>query len=159
MEAFRSFWRTDPFTDRLLVADYNTFNVTSLSARSPTVQKYDISIPVGSFPFGIAYDAANHHDYVTNEGTNNTTVISGLGAQFGSVYVGGYPLGIAWDQSTQRIYVANLETYNVSVIRGLHVTRTISGPSGSGFVGMAYDEATDQMFVTEVNNGLVYVFN
>jgi DNA-binding beta-propeller fold protein YncE len=149
----------DPFAGRLLVADFNSYNVTSLSARSPTVQRYDISIPVGSFPFGIAYDYANHHDYVTNEGTNNTTVISGTGAHFGSVSVGGYPLGIAWDQSSQRIYVANLETNNVSVVRGLHVVRTITGASGSAFVGLAYDDATDQMFVTEVNNGLVYVYS
>jgi DNA-binding beta-propeller fold protein YncE len=106
----------DPFADRLLVADYNSYNVKLLNAQAPTVQKDEISIPVGSFPIGIAYDTSSHHDYVSNEGTANLTVISGKGSQFGSVSVGTDPFGIAWDQSAQRLYVANLVTHNISVV-------------------------------------------
>jgi len=57
------------------------------------------------------------------------------------------------------MYVANLGTSNISVLSGLKVVRTVPGPSGSFFSGLAYDPATDQMFVSAWGTGQVYVYD
>ena len=149
----------DPLTGRFLVTNYGSDNVTSMNAVDPFVQSDYISIRVGSEPTGIAFDPASGFDYVANYASDNVTVINGLGHHFHSIGVGTAVEEVVWDQSKLEVYVANFGTSNVSVISGVKVARTITGPSGSGLLGMEYDAATDQVFVTGYENGLVYIYN
>jgi DNA-binding beta-propeller fold protein YncE len=148
----------DPYYGRFLVSNFRSDNVTSLNATFPGAEACNMNIPVGTEPFGIAFDSADSQDYVANEGSNNVTVIFGNGAQAGSVSVGTAPREAVWDQAKLAVCVTNYGSGNVSEIRGLHVVGTVTGPSGSEFLGSAYDEATDQLFVTGYNDGEVYVY-
>ena len=144
----------DPYFGRLLITNIGGDNVTSLNALDP-LGGGNINIPVGVDPVGIAFDYATSTDYVANEIGGNVTEIDGYGAQYGSIPVGSAPYGVTWDADKLSVYVANIDSGNISVIQGASVVRTITTPSGSGPTGIAYDEATDQVFVT--SNGAVYV--
>jgi len=144
---------------RLLVTNFASANVTSMSGLFPFLQTDNINIPVGTQPAGIAFDLANDYDYVANYGSNNVTIIDSTGGHYGSVTVGSHPFGVVWDQAKLSVYVANSGSNTVSVISGSSVARTIYGPSGSGLHGIAYDEATDQVFVSGYTNKEVYVYN
>ncbi|MGC2035704.1 MAG: YncE family protein, partial [Thermoplasmata archaeon] len=149
----------DPSSDRLLVADSGSNNVTSLSAQSPTTEKDNINIPVGGYPTEIAFDLVDRHDYVANYDSSNLSVISGKGAQYGSIPLpSAEPNGIVWDQAKLSLYVANEGSSTVSIVQGLKVTGTITGPTGSSFTGISYDEATDQVFVSAQGSDKVYVY-
>lgn len=57
------------------------------------------------------------------------------------------------------MYVVNEGSNTVSVLQGPTVVRTIHGVSGAGFIGIAYDDATDQVYVTGSTSGKVYVYD
>jgi len=148
----------DPFFGTFLVTNYKSNSVTAMDALEPALVD-DINIPVGTKPVGIAFDVADSLDYVADSGSGNVTVISGYGGLAGSVGVGTTPTGVVWDQAKLSIYVVNSGTHNVSVLRLLKVVRTIAGPSGSDLVGIAYNEASDQVFVSSSNSGEVYIYD
>lgn len=83
----------DPFSDRFLVVNTGSDNVTSLSAIHPFDERANINIPVGVSPAEVAFDIADSEDYVADAGSNNVTLISGGGTQYGSVAVGSNPPG------------------------------------------------------------------
>jgi len=150
----------DPYFGRLLVANTGTANVTSLNAIYPSDEADNINIPVGDCPVGIAFDYATSADYVTNQNSNNVTVITGIGQQLASIPVGSEPHQIAWDQAKLSVYVANLGSSTVSVIQGYTVVKTLGvSPSTAHFNGITYDEATDQVLVTAFGTGEVYVYS
>lgn len=148
----------DPRYARLLVSNYDSDNVTSLNAASPTVEKDNINIPAGDGPVGIAFDPADQYDYVANVFSNNVTVISAIGHQYGSVPAGSQPYDVVWDQADLSVDAASYISDTVSVIKGLKVVDTITGPSSAGFVGIEYDDATDQVFVTRDTSADVYLY-
>jgi DNA-binding beta-propeller fold protein YncE len=152
----------DPYYARLLVSNAGSNNVTSMDAIYPSYQSHNINIPVGTTPFGIAFNYANDEDYVANEGSKNVTVFYGTQtAGHSSVAVGVDPAGVVWDQAQLSIYVANQQTGSVSVISDLSVVRTYHGPHGlTSFLGIAYDDATGKVYVTNYSvPGSVYVYS
>jgi DNA-binding beta-propeller fold protein YncE len=152
----------DPFYARLLVTNFGSENVTSIDAVYPTVQGNNVNIPVGTSPFGIAFDYQTDQDYVANEASQNITVFFGIatgGHGDISLGPGNDPAGVVWDQAKLSIYVADQLSGNVSIIKGTAVVRTIVGPMNSDFVGIAYDDATDRVYVTDHGSGLVYVYD
>lgn len=149
----------DPARDRFLVTNIRSNNVTSFYARDPSDAHDNINIPVGSEPAGVAFDIANSYDYVANFASSNVTVISGVGAQIGSISVGSAPFGVVWDQAKLSVYVADSGSNTVSEIQGLRVVRNITGPSGANLYGIAYNEARDQVYVTGLLSGKVYVYD
>ncbi len=153
-----AFFAYDPFWGRLLVTDLGSNNVTSMLATDPTDQAANINIPVGTFPKGIAFDAEDSEDYVANLASDNVTVISAVGSQFGSVAVGTDPESAVWDQATLSVDVVSYETNTVSEIQDLSVVRTITGPASAGLLGVEYDQANDRLFVTGVNPAKVYLY-
>jgi len=148
----------DPYFGTFLVTNYKSNSVTALDALDPALVD-DLNIPVGTQPVGIAFDDADSLDYVADSGSGNVTVISGYGGLAGSVSVGKTPMGVTWDQAKLSIYVVDSGTNNVSVLRLLKVVRTIVGPSGSHLVGIAYNEASDQVFVTASGSKEVYIYD
>jgi DNA-binding beta-propeller fold protein YncE len=152
----------DPEYSRLLVTNFESKNVTSMNAADPTDEADNINIPIGTNPIGIAFDYANDRDYLADG--QNLTVISALGNQYGSILLpngtgsdGGGTGGVVWDQAKLAIYAVN--GHNLSVVQGLKVVRTVVGPEGAAFVGITYDEATDQVFATDYISGTVFVYN
>ncbi|MGB7952560.1 MAG: hypothetical protein WCF23_01160, partial [Candidatus Nitrosopolaris sp.] len=72
------------------------------------------SIPVGSGPGGIAFDAVNGNLYVANNHDNTVSVISGRNnTVVGSpIPVGNGPFGIAFDSANGNLYVTNFKDTN-----------------------------------------------
>jgi YVTN family beta-propeller protein len=153
-----AFFAYDSASNRLLVTNTGSSNVTSMNATYPMVESDNLNIAVGSNPYGIAFDPIDSRDYVANQVSDNVSVISGNGGEFGSVPVGSEPAGVVWDHAQLRIFVTNYYSSNVSVIEGLSVVNTFYGPSGVQFIGIAYDVMSDRVFVTAANNYSVYTY-
>ena len=109
----------------------------------------------------MAFDVANHLDYVADTFGDNVTVIDGLGGQYGSINVCGAPFGAVWSQATLHVYVTCLGISGpagLSVLSGLSVVKTIASPSPLvGFVGAMYDEFNDRVYVTTSNDKVCLV--
>jgi YVTN family beta-propeller protein len=126
------------------------------------------TIPVRNGPIGIAFDAANSNLYVTNEGDNSVSVISGqTNTVIGTpIHVGNLPSGIAFDFYNGGLYVANFPD-TVSVISGQ--TNTVIGtpiPVGNGPIGIAFDPLVlghpsvfGSLYVTNVYDDTVSVIS
>src|SRR5436309_1261599 len=104
------------------------------------------TVPTGTYPLAVAYDSGNGYIYVTNQYSNNVSVINGT-TVVASVAVGVWPVGVAYDGRNGYVYVANYDSNNVSVIDGTTVVASV--PVGACPVGVAYDS----------RNGYVYVAN
>src|SRR2546428_9359099 len=65
------------------------------------------TIPVGDYPFGVAYDSGNGYVYVANYNSNNVSLISGT-TVVATIPVGGRPPGMGYDGG--HAYV-NLDEY------------------------------------------------
>jgi len=71
----------------------------------------------GYEPYGVAVNPTTNRVYVTNEGTDNVSVIDGAtNAVTATVPVGIHPWGIAFNPTTNRVYVTNNADDTVSVI-------------------------------------------
>lgn len=116
--------------------------------------RYHLSetVPVGSDPFGVAYDGANADVFVTNSGSNNVSVLHGVGSTpIASIGVGNHPTGIAYDPVNQQVYVANSGSDNVTVISASTLSVIANLPVGKYPIGVAADPASGSVYVA--NNG------
>ncbi|MGC2035212.1 MAG: YncE family protein [Thermoplasmata archaeon] len=152
----------DPHYDRLLVCDAESDNVTSLNATVPFDEKLNINIRVGEDPSGVAFDYADGDDYVSDQGADNVSVITGNGHELGTIPVGYHPIEAVWDQAKLSVLVTNLGVgsapSSVSIIKGLKVIGNITASGNLGFDGIAYDEASDQVLVTSELSGKAYIY-
>ena len=74
-------------------------------------------IPVGSAPFGIAYDSINERMYVTNNDDSTVSVIdTNTNTVIGTIPVGNQPSELAFDPLHETMYVTNFDDGTVSVI-------------------------------------------
>ena len=85
------------------------------------------TIPVGTTPYGVAYDSGTSEIFVSNHGSNSVSVISdNTNAVVATITVGTTPSGIAYDSGKGEIFVTNLGDNTVSVISD---SRTSASPS------------------------------
>ncbi len=108
------------------------------------------SFPVGSSPWGVAYDPTNGYVYVTNSGSDNVSVVDpATGHQVASIGVGKTPYQIAYDSVNDYLYVANDESNTTSVIDGStnSVIKTI--PIGYLPYAVMVDPANGDIYVTD----------
>jgi YVTN family beta-propeller protein len=132
-------------------------NFTSLYSGLPTVSAV---IPVGTNPFGVAFDSASGEIFVTNSGSDNVSVLDGNdSAPVATVSVGASPAGIAYDPTTGDLYVANNGSDNVSVISGSSLQVVASVDVGANPVGVAADPISGQVFVADAGDSNVTIFN
>jgi DNA-binding beta-propeller fold protein YncE len=139
----------DPTSNRFLVAYPSNDNVTFYN---PTTFKVLGKIPVGNDPDSIAYDSANHFDYVSSYDSRNVSVFSssGAGKLHATINVGSGPVNIGFSPKTEEVYVANSESANVSVINGTKLKAPIAlFSSFSRPAGVVYDAVTEKMYVTD----------
>ena len=123
--------------------------------RSPTTSlaalKVAKTIPLGKSPDGGAYDSINFDVYVTNEKSNNVTVVNSVTHTHSSIAVGKSPSGVVFDPYNAHLYVPNLNSSSVSIINGATNTVSATVSLGSGYhPGSAYFDPA---------NGNILVFN
>ena len=85
------------------------------------------TIPVGTSPDGAAYDSTNFDVYVSNEKSNNVTVVSSVTHTASSITVGKNPADIAFDSTNGNLYVPNTNSSNVSIIS--NANKVIANPA------------------------------
>jgi DNA-binding beta-propeller fold protein YncE len=154
----------DAYAATLLVTDFGSNNVTVLNADNLET----IKVTPGFFcPIEVAFDAADHLDYVTNLCSLNkpVTLLTSAGERVGTVAAHG-PFDVVWSQSARAMYVSvGMEGYptGVDVISGHSIVKTISlpanGPLGhpTALWGEVYSEFNDKVYVTDLNNNILYV--
>ncbi len=108
----------------------------------------------GSDPYGIAYDPTCVCDLVTNTGSDSVTVYEDAIETTFSTPVGNSPRGIAFDINNGLDYVANSGSNNVSILAEGTSFLTVSGFDGP--YGVAWDQATLSIWVTNDGNGKVF---
>ena len=110
-----------------------------------------VTIPVGGFPQGIAFNSDNGNMYVPSGTSNTVTVIDGqTNTVIGSpIPIGAFPAYIAFNPNNGDLYVANRLSDTVSVIDGKTNTGIETYPVGDEPIGVAFNP----------NNGDIYVTN
>jgi YVTN family beta-propeller protein len=114
------------------------------------------SIGVGTYPFDAAYDGANGWVYVTDEDSNNVSVIKGTQV-LRTIPVGDAPGFATFDPANGCVYVANFYSDSVSVLRGLRVIGTVA--VGPGPSSMAYDGRNGYIYVPNADSDTLSVIN
>jgi len=122
------------------------------------------TIPVGGSPSAVALNDADDTVYVTNDGTDNVSVINGRTGQRtdDTIAVGDQPNGVAVNQDDDTVYVVNQGNNNVSVINGRTGQRTDDtiNVQNQPF-GIAIDQAEgdDTVYVVNYSSGSVSRIN
>jgi YVTN family beta-propeller protein len=119
-----------PSADRNNVSVINTVKNTVIA-----------TIPVGMFPQGVAVSPDGSKVYVTNETSNNVSVISTFTNRVtgAPIPVGTHPVGVAVSPDGSKVYVTNTSfgSYNVSVIDAAKNRVTVTIPVGQLPLGVA----------------------
>lgn len=144
----------------LSVANALDANVTTIDACSLAS---DGSVTVGSNPEGVAYDPAFGSDFVTNFGSRNVTLLPSLvGLPFPESISGfNEPSSATWSQAKLAVYVTNYGSGGLWAIGGtldsISIVQKID--VAKGIYGSAYDDANDDIYVTDFLTGIHYVYS
>lgn len=114
------------------------------------------TIPTGKEMSGYAYDPTTFDVYITNEGSDNVTVVSSTSHTHSSIAVGKSPYGIVYDPGDKELYVPNYNSSNVSVISA-STNKVVANPSlGTGFkpILAVYDPASGDVLVLNSTSSL-----
>src|SRR3989475_9236183 len=129
---------TGPFVAYTLVLSNNTLIPGNFLAKN--------SVATPDF---IAYDAGKGEVFVTDERSNNVTVISdATNAVIANIPVGSYPIGLAYDSGRGEVFVANSRSNTVTVISDATKAVIANIPVGSYPSGVAYDSGNGEMYVS-----------
>src|SRR3989440_11556609 len=129
---------TGPFVAYTLVLSNNTLIPGNFLAKN--------SVATPDF---IVYDGGKGELFVTDERSNNVTVISdSTNAVIANIPVGSYPIGLAYDSGQGEVVVTNSGSKNVTVISDSTHAVIPNIPDGSYPSGAAYDSWKGDMFVT-----------
>jgi YVTN family beta-propeller protein len=129
--------------------------ITNVTSYDYTIQ---VTVPVGSDPFGVAYDNLSGEIFVTNTGSDNVSVLSGfLPEPVASIPVGASPTGVSYDPIDNEVYVANSASNTVTIINAtsLRVVSTVG--VGVGPVGVAADPSGGNVYVADNGSNAVTV--
>jgi YVTN family beta-propeller protein len=141
----------------------NIFTVpsgSSTAALTPTAIT-NIKIGEGAIgPISVSINATTNRIYVTNNKSNNVSVIDGdSNVQIALIGVGAAPDGIALNSITNRIYVANTKSNNLSVIDGLNNTVVATLSTGREPSGVSVNPKTNRIYVSNFNDDTVSVID
>lgn len=138
----------DPSNQTLWVASpSDCVEVFNFSGGAPTSVA---QVGAGVDPFGVAFDPVTNEVFVTNTGSNNTTVIDATNyTVVASIPVGTAPYGIAYDPADRDLYVANAGSDTVSVISGASLGVVATIPVGAAPLGVAADPTSGRVFVAD----------
>ena len=167
---FPTFFSLLVFTTMMMISIFLTLDhaVQPVHAKTNTVVA---TIPVGPYPFGVAYNSANKQVYVANT-NSDALATSAFKPLRSSVYtidtynliktipVGNNTIGIAYDSADNRMYVSNSGSQTVSVIDG--TTDTVIGapiPVQKSPWGIAYDSVNKDIYVANAGSMSVSVIS
>ena len=117
-----------------------------------------VAVQHGSFPVGVAVDAARHAVYVTNAHADRVSVIDDFTQTVAiTIPVGLNPAGVVFDSVNDEVYVSNFLGNTVSVINTTSntVVDTIPVPGGPG--DMACDSLNGNIYVTAESTNVTSV--
>ena len=113
-----------------------------------------------SFPSGAAFDSINKYIYVTNDGSDNVSVInSTTNIIVDNISVGKRPFAVTFDSSNGFIYVTNLASDNVSVINGTTNKVIDNIAVGSSPCGALFDPINGYIYVTNELSSNLSIIN
>jgi len=121
------------------------------------------TVPVGSYPEGIAYDAAKGEVFVANINSGNVSVISdATDAVVATILIGSGlpgPNAVAYDPARGEVFVTDQLADDVSVINDTTDTVVATIPVGSAPSGAAYDAASGSVFVSNDDSSNISVIS
>jgi hypothetical protein len=104
------------------------------------------NFPVGSAPYGVAFDGANI--WVANGGSSSLTKLRASdGTNLGTFDVGASPRSVAFDSAN--VWVVNGGSFNVTKLRAIDGNNLGTFPVGASPTGVAFDGAN----IWVANNG------
>lgn len=118
-----------------------------------------VSVPVGSTPSRIAFDASGTTAYVSNQGSNTVSVIDvATNTATKTISVHGHPVPLAASANDQWLYVATdlNQLYKISLSTG-QATDSIPLPQTSHFMLLAPNDTT--LYVSTRDAGVVLEVN
>jgi YVTN family beta-propeller protein len=119
------------------------------------------TIPVGTLPYGVAVTPDGKHAYVTNEGSNNVSVIDTATntVEAATIPVGTFPQGVAITPDGEHAYVANFRSNNLSVIATASNTVVATIPVGTFPRGVAVTPDGKHAYVANYGSDSVSVID
>ena len=114
------------------------------------------TITVGTNPFGITYDQTNDYVYVSNNASNNVTVINALTDSVVTTIstTNNGPYGIAWDSTNDRIYVPLASNSGGVDVIDTSTNTVITNISGFNYgYGAVFNTNNNKVYVTDVTGG------
>lgn len=135
------------------IAEVIRFTSTPLTFTSTT-------IPVGDNPDFATYDPGNGYMYMTNEGSNSTSILNGT-AVIATVPAGDSPTYALYDPANGYEYITNSGFYSstgtVSILNGTALVRTV--PVGANPFSAAYDAVDGYVYVPNFGSSSVSVLS
>ncbi len=118
------------------------------------------SIPVGKFPFGVAFSSNGNYALVANSDSGEVSVISmQTKGTVASVKVGEHPTGVAIAPSLTFAYVCNAASGSVSLINMSTLTRSLNIRTGGSPINVVFTPDSRLAFVTDMHGNEVDVIN
>ena len=135
--------------------------LVALAPLAPLVRAQTVvaTVPVGSLPYGVAYDSGKGEVFVTNWSGGTVSVISdATNTVVANVSVGVNPSGVAYDSAKGEVFVDDADDSTVSVISD--ATNEVVATVSLGLVwytahspdGAAYDSGKGEIFVANSNS-------
>ena len=149
----------DPTNNNVYVANVGSDNVSVVGGSNFTDFA---SIPTGSGPSALAFDAATKELYVANRFSGNVSILStATNTPNATVTVGSQPAtngAIAFNPTLGDIYVPNAGSNSVSVISGATKSVTATVPVGGLPDAIGTDPLTGGVYVANQGTSNVSVF-
>ncbi len=135
---------------------HDSIGVTA-SSTAPTVTS---NVRSNDYPEGIAVNPATNKVYVTNQDSDDVSVIDGATDMVtGTIPVGDSPYGVAVNPLTNKILVANAWDDSVSVIDGSTDSVSMTIPVGDGPWSVGVNSVTNKAYVVNWNSDSVSVID
>jgi YVTN family beta-propeller protein len=121
----------------------------TVSVINTATNKVTATIPVGSYPFGVAVSPNGARVYVANNGSETVSVIDTVTNQvIANIRTRG-SVGIAASQDGRRVYGANIGDQTVSVIDATTNTLIANVPVGLYPYGVAVTPDSRKVYITD----------
>ncbi|MDA8158297.1 MAG: beta-propeller fold lactonase family protein [Deltaproteobacteria bacterium] len=118
------------------------------------------NIPVGSFPFGVAFSPNGNYALVSNSDNDTVSVVSmATKGTVASIKVGSHPTGVAIAPSLTFAYVCNTASGNVSLLNMSTLTKSLNIRTGGSPVNVVFSPDSRYAFVSNIHNNEVDVIN
>jgi YVTN family beta-propeller protein len=146
----------------LVLVMFLTALACPVESQATNTSKVLVTIPVGSGPYRIVYNAYNHNMYVSNFNSNSISVInSSSNKVIATINSSNYihsPAGLDYNPINHNIYVANYGSNLISEIDSSNNLIKIL-PAGSNPIDIICNTYNNETYVSNFNSNTVTVIN